>query len=70
MKDIKLETILRIAGIVFAAGMLYSNVTSSGEKTRIQLESTKEQIMDRIEQQEKRMDRIDDYLEAVRRNKL
>ena len=70
MKDIKLETVLKIAGIVFAAGMLYANIKSSTEQTRLQIESVKSQLGAQNVAQEKRMDRIEDYLDAIRRNGL
>lgn len=64
------ELLLKVVALVFAAGMLYANIKSSGEETRLQIQSMKEQVSAHSAAQEKRMDRIEDYLEAMRRNKL
>lgn len=70
MKDIKLDLVIKIAGLVFAAGILYANISRSGEETRTQIQSVKEQIGAQTAAQEKRLDRLEDYLDAMRRNKL
>ena len=70
MKDIKLDAVLKIAGVVFAAGMIYANIKSSGEETRMQIEALKAQMLLQDKVNEKRLDRIEDYLDAIRRNGL
>ena len=66
MKEVDAGTMLKIVGIVFAAGMLYKKIESSAEKTRMQIESLQERIQD----QKEAVNKINEYLAALRRNGL
>lgn len=57
------ELLVKLFALVFASGMLYSNIKSSGEQTRRDLDSMKSQM-------EKRLERMEDYLLARQRNGL
>ncbi len=68
MKEIKLETVIKIAGLVFAAGVLYSNIKTSGEETRLRIQALQEKIEIQQKADQQRLQRIEDYLDALRRN--
>lgn len=60
---VSFDLLWKVAGLVFVAGMLYSNTKASGEQTRRDLDNARQQI-------EHRLDRIEEYLDARQRNGL
>ncbi len=70
MKDLKIDLILQIGGMLFAAGMLYSNIKSSGEETRLRIQMLQDQIQMQQKADENRLERIEEYLDSVHRNHL
>lgn len=67
---VSFDLLWKVAGLVFVAGMLYSNTKASGEQTRRDLETHATSEEKRIDREEKRIDRIEEYLAALRRNGL